>query len=139
MLVRAVRLISRREFSCLRSETLALENSVFDRAMPCISGEKLLRFLVLSLLLVLTPAESLAQAGNPSLSSLGALTCQQLWYLEQEVLAENRVCLKDERAQRAFRNASPCISSNEGILSGKIKNYLAEVRKTGQAKNCPEF
>lgn len=69
----------------------------------------------------------------------GAMTCQQLWYTEQEVLAEGRVCLKTERARRAFRRAPRCISDDETILPAKIEDYLAQLRLSAREKGCAGF
>lgn len=82
---------------------------------------------------------ALAQEFTPNVSSLGSLTCQQLWYLEQETLADGRVCLKSARARQAFRKAKPCISNEERILPAKVRGYLAAVRNTARAKSCSEF
>gem|GEM_PF-1827784 len=81
-------------------------------------------------------AQDLPGGPFPNASSLGALTCQQLWHLEQEVLAEGRVCLKSARAQRAFSSAPACVSAEERILPIETRGYLAEVRKVSLAKNC---
>lgn|GEM_PF-3530458 len=69
----------------------------------------------------------------------GAMTCQQLWYTEQEVLAGGRVCLRTDRARRAFRRADPCISDDEAILPPKTQDYLLTLRKTAREKSCPGF
>ncbi len=67
------------------------------------------------------------------------MTCQQLWYTEQEVLAEGRVCLKSERAKRAFRRAERCISGDEDILPKKARSYLERLRGVARDKNCAGF
>ncbi|WP_428572572.1 hypothetical protein [Roseibium sp.] len=69
----------------------------------------------------------------------GAMTCQQLWYTEQEVLAEGRVCLKSERARRAFRRAPRCISDDETILPAKVEAYLEQLRVAARKKGCQGF
>ena len=69
----------------------------------------------------------------------GAMTCQQLWYVEQEVLAEGRVCLKTERARRAFRRAERCISPDEDILPLKARTYLETLRETARGRGCTGF
>jgi len=69
----------------------------------------------------------------------GAMTCQQLWYTEQEVLAAGRVCLRTERARRAFRRSDTCISDDEAILPPKTQDYLLTLRKAAREKNCPGF
>lgn len=69
----------------------------------------------------------------------GAMTCQQLWYTEQEVLAEGRVCLKSERARRAFRRAPRCISDDETILPAKVEAYLEQLRAAARTKGCRGF
>lgn len=74
----------------------------------------------------------------PNVSSLGVLTCQQLWYLEQQVLAEGRVCLKSARARNAFRSAPRCISGEERILPLETQTYLAHVREASRTKRCPD-
>jgi hypothetical protein len=83
------------------------------------------------------------QAGAQTLSvnpgRFGAMTCQQHWYVEQEVLAEGRVCLKSERARRAFRRAERCISSSENILPVRARDYLETLRQSARAKQCPGF
>ncbi len=77
-----------------------------------------------------------SQEFTPNKSSLGSLTCQQLWYVEQEVLAEGRVCLKSQRAQNAFKRAKPCVSYEERILPAKVRDYLSAVRETATLKKC---
>jgi len=86
--------------------------------------------------LFLLPLGVHAQEFTPNESSLGSLTCQQLWYLEQEVLANGRVCLKSHRAQQAFKRAKPCISEEERILPANARAYLAAVRKAASHKKC---
>lgn len=80
-------------------------------------------------------------AGGQTLSvdpgRFGAMTCQQLWYVEQEVLAEGGVCLKTERARRAFRKSGRCISPDEDILPVKARDYLANLRGVARRKGCP--
>jgi hypothetical protein len=100
----------------------------------------LVRTLVLtgSLLTASTlPSNTQSFPTNPG--RFGAMTCQQLWYVEQEVLAEGRVCLKTERARRAFRRAKRCISNSETILPGKTKDYLTKLRRTARDKGCQGF
>ncbi|RMX61899.1 YARHG domain-containing protein [Roseibium alexandrii] len=86
--------------------------------------------------LLLWPPGVQSQEFTPNESSLGSLTCQQLWYLEQEVLAKARVCLKSQRAQNAFKRAKPCISDEERILPAKVRDYLSAVRETASLKKC---
>ncbi|MEP5810926.1 MAG: hypothetical protein ABJL55_11825 [Roseibium sp.] len=74
-----------------------------------------------------------------SLSSLGVMTCQQLWYVEQEVLAEGRICPKSERAQQAFASNKNCISGDERILPNKVLEYLEAVRNVARSKTCSGF
>ncbi|MEC9404874.1 MAG: hypothetical protein VYE69_21685 [Pseudomonadota bacterium] len=66
----------------------------------------------------------------------GAMTCQQLWYVEQEVLAAGRVCLASERARRAFRRAERCISDDEAILPQDTRDYLDHLRSVAADKGC---
>ncbi|WP_420414764.1 hypothetical protein [Roseibium sp.] len=100
----------------------------------CVRGAGMAACLGL-LLQNFTPG-AFAQEFSPNVSSLGSLTCQQLWYLEHEVLAEGRICLKSARARHAFKRAKPCISSEERILPENVRNYLTEVRKAARAKTC---
>ncbi len=86
--------------------------------------------------LLLWPPVVHSQEFTPNESSLGSLTCQQLWYVEQEVLANGGVCLKSKRARNAFRRARPCISNEESILPAYARAYLAAVRKTASRKKC---
>ncbi|MCX2722431.1 hypothetical protein [Roseibium salinum] len=80
------------------------------------------------------PAAAQTFSANPG--TFGAMTCQQLWYVEQEVLAEGQVCLKSERARRAFRRAGRCISPDEAILSDKTRDYLKKLRAVARHKEC---
>lgn len=82
---------------------------------------------------------ALAQTLSVDPGRFGAMTCQQLWYTEQEVLAEGRVCLSTERARRAFRRAPRCISNDETILPAKVEAYLAVLRQTAREKGCSGF
>ncbi|EAV42832.1 hypothetical protein SIAM614_15847 [Stappia aggregata IAM 12614] len=90
--------------------------------------------------LVCLPAAALAQSlfVNPAVDPgrFGAMTCQQLWYVEQEVLAAGRVCLSSERARRAFRRAERCISSDEAILPPDTRDYLDHLRSVAKDKGC---
>ncbi|WP_417688834.1 hypothetical protein [Roseibium sp.] len=70
-------------------------------------------------------------------SSFGLKTCQQLWYLEQKVLAAGRICLGSERGRRAFSASLPCISDDEKILEEEVRLYLDEVRMARREKRCP--
>jgi putative N-acetylmannosamine-6-phosphate epimerase len=90
-------------------------------------------------LLAATTLTGYTQSFSTNPGTFGAKTCQQLWYVEQQVLAEGRVCLKTERARRAFRRAERCISSNEAILPIKTRNYLAQLRGVGRDKGCSGF
>lgn len=97
---------------------------------------------MLALGLVLLPllaATARAQMLTVDPGRFGAMTCQQLWYTEQEVLAEGRVCLKTERARRAFRRAPRCISDDETILPAKVEDYLAVLRRSARDKGCAGF
>ncbi len=80
-----------------------------------------------------------AQSFPTPVGNLGAKTCQQLWYVEQQVLSEGRVCLRTERARRAFRRAERCISPDEDILPSATRTYLAELRATARRKGCRGF
>ncbi|MCV0429299.1 MAG: hypothetical protein K5905_27945 [Roseibium sp.] len=82
---------------------------------------------------------ALAQSLSINPANFRGMPCQQLWYVEQEVLAEGRVCLKTVRAQRAFSRAERCISSSESILPEKARDYLGELRNVAKDKRCPEF
>ena len=77
-----------------------------------------------------------AEVGLRAPSSFPSMTCQQLWYLEHKVLAEGRVCLRSDRARRAFRNAPRCISPDERILSENEQDYLKQLRKVLKRKKC---
>lgn len=80
-----------------------------------------------------------AKPAIPDPARFGAMTCQQLWYVEQQVLADGRVCLTTERARRAFRRSERCISSSEAILPGSSRDYLARLRKQARQKGCSGF
>ncbi|OJJ11556.1 hypothetical protein BKI51_07380 [Alphaproteobacteria bacterium AO1-B] len=95
-----------------------------------------MKVLIALVALLLWPPVVHSQEFTPNKSSLGSLTCQQLWYVEQEVLAEGRVCLKSRRAQNAFKRAKPCISDEERILPAKARDYLSAVRETATFKKC---
>ncbi|WP_305988615.1 hypothetical protein [Roseibium sp. MMSF_3544] len=82
---------------------------------------------------------SVAQSLSTNPARFTAMTCQQLWYVEQQTLAEGRVCLQSERAKRAFSRADRCISSNEKILPAKAQNYLGQLRQVGRQKGCAGF
>jgi hypothetical protein len=100
------------------------------------------RFMTLSLgigILFLTCVSAGAQSLLVNPGRFGAMTCQQLWYTEQEVLAEGRVCLATERARRAFRRADQCISDDEAILPEKTQDYLQTLRKAARGKGCSGF
>lgn len=92
------------------------------------------RWFVAVALSALMPLTAHAQTVDDA--SLAALTCQQLWYLENEVLAENRVCLTSERARRAFRSAAPCVSSDERILPPEVKRTITSIRRVAGGKGC---
>ncbi|PVB60917.1 hypothetical protein DCO57_14715 [Labrenzia sp. 011] len=91
----------------------------------------------LTVVLTAFPALALSQSTNPA--NFPGMTCQQLWYIEQQVLAEGRVCLQSERARRAFRRAKRCISSDETILSAKARAYLQQLRSAARDKGCAGF
>ena len=103
-------------------------------------SKSVLRILLFSALFVgegvsLVSAQSLST--NPA--NFRGMPCQQLWYVEQEVLAEGRVCLKTERARRAFSRAERCISADESILPRKARDYLGQLRQTARDKGCSGF
>ncbi|MCK7612184.1 HdeA family protein [Roseibium sp. CAU 1639] len=98
-----------------------------------------LPFAVAGFLLLLGSAAAFAQTLTVNPGRFGAMTCQQLWYTEQEVLAEGRVCLKTERARRAFRRAPRCISDDESILPAKVEDYLDQLRQSARDKGCKGF
>jgi hypothetical protein len=110
------------------------------RSRDCFTVRHLFWSFRAALVVLIAASAAGAQEFSPNVSSLGSLTCQQLWYLEHEVLAEGRVCLKSARARHAFQNrAKRCLSDEERILPARVRGYLAEIRKTGRAKNCPGF
>lgn len=80
-----------------------------------------------------------AQVFKTNPARFGAMTCQQLWYVEQETLAEGRVCLTSERAKRAFRRAERCISSSETILPKTTRAYLDQLRSVARSKACAGY
>ncbi len=86
---------------------------------------------------LLAPVSSQAFATDPG--RFGAMTCQQLWYVEQKTLAEGRVCLKSTRAKRAFSRADRCISSSEAILPKKTQDYLTQLRNAARSKSCAGY
>jgi hypothetical protein len=90
-------------------------------------------------LTVLSASVAAPQSLSVNPGRFGAMTCQQLWYVEQEVLAEGRVCLRTERARRAFRRAERCISDDEAILPEKALEYLDVLRRTARDKGCGGF
>lgn len=85
------------------------------------------------------PASLNAQVFKTDPARFGAMTCQQLWYVEQETLAKGRVCLTSERAKRAFRRAERCISSSESILPKTTRSYLDQLRSTARSKGCAGY
>ncbi|WP_298986996.1 hypothetical protein [uncultured Roseibium sp.] len=100
------------------------------------------RSLALSLVLLTglaAGASAIAQSLSTNPGRFGAMTCQQLWYVEQEVLAEGRVCLKTQRARRAFSRAERCISNDEDILPTKARDYLENLRSVARGKSCRGF
>lgn len=86
---------------------------------------------------LLAPVSSQTFTTDPG--RFGAMTCQQLWYLEQKTLAEGRVCPSSERAKRAFRRADRCISSSEAILPNETQDYLTKLRNVARGKGCAGF
>jgi hypothetical protein len=97
------------------------------------------RLVLAGSLLAVTTLTGYTQSFSTNPGTFGAKTCQQLWYVEQEVLAEGRVCLKTERARRAFRRAKRCISNSETILPRQTKDYLTKLRRTARDKGCQGF
>ncbi|QFT31844.1 hypothetical protein FIV00_15230 [Labrenzia sp. THAF82] len=105
-------------------------------------SKRMRRSLTLWLILLTGLAEgstAIAQSLSTNPGRFGAMTCQQLWYVEQEVLAEGRVCLKTERARRAFSRAERCISDDEDILPTRARGYLETLREVARGKNCRGF
>lgn len=106
----------------------------------CWSRARLCRAGLIALTLACLPTAALAQSllVNPAVNPgrFGAMTCQQLWYVEQEVLAAGRVCLASERARRAFRRAERCISDDEAILPQDTRDYLDHLRSVAKDKGC---
>ncbi|WP_434051582.1 MAG: hypothetical protein RDA78_20165 [Roseibium sp.] len=80
-----------------------------------------------------------AQVFKTDPARFGAMTCQQLWYVEQQTLAEGRVCLTSERAKRAFSRAQRCISSSESVLTKETRAYLDQLRNVARSKGCAGF
>lgn len=88
---------------------------------------------------VLTAFPVVAQSFSTNPANFPGMTCQQLWYIEQQLLSEGRVCLQSERARRAFRRAERCISSDETILPKKSRDYLEQLRFAARNKGCAGF
>lgn len=95
--------------------------------------------LAVSLTVTLSGFVSPEQAQNMSRnpSTFGTMLCRQFWYLENKILATGRVCLKSDRARRAFSKADPCISDDEDILPARVRDYLSKLRAAADAKGCP--
>ncbi|POF31510.1 hypothetical protein [Roseibium marinum] len=100
---------------------------------------EVLRHVYALLAAALTVFPVAAQSFSTNPANFPGMTCQQLWYIEQEVLAEGRVCLQSERARRAFRRAKRCISSDETILPKKTRDYLEQLRSAARNKGCAGF
>lgn len=83
------------------------------------------------------PAGAQMPAVDPA--RFGALTCQQFWYAEQETLADGRVCLRTERARRAFNRWQKCISDDEAILPKRARAYLQQLRTAARERGCRGF
>ncbi|WP_370201479.1 hypothetical protein [Roseibium sp.] len=94
------------------------------------------RFVLVWLALAFVSPAAFAQSLSVDPGRFGAMTCQQLWYVEQEVLAAGRVCLASERARRAFRRAERCISDDEAILPQDTRDYLDHLRSVAADKGC---
>ncbi|WP_068416050.1 hypothetical protein [Labrenzia sp. OB1] len=92
---------------------------------------------LLAVALTAFPVAAQSLSTNPA--NFPGMTCQQLWYIEQQLLAESRVCLQSERARRAFRRAERCISSDEAILPKKALDYLEQLRNAARNKGCAGF
>jgi len=88
---------------------------------------------------ILSASAAASQSLSVDPGRFGAMTCQQFWYVEQEVLAEGRVCLRTERARRAFRRAERCISDDETILPERAQHYLEVLRHAARDKGCAGF
>jgi len=81
-----------------------------------------------------SPEQALNLRRDPS--TFGSMDCQQIWYLENKILADGRICLSSERARRAFRSAKRCISDEERILPKQVQDYIALLRTTAHRKGC---
>ena len=102
-------------------------------------GRDSLRIFWVFLFVAALPHSVNAQVFKTDPARFGAMTCQQLWYVEQETLSEGRVCLTSERAKRAFRRAERCISSSESILPKATRAYLDQLRSGARSKGCAGF
>lgn len=118
-------------------ETMSAIWSAAVVALSCVRASAV-AVLCAGVLLGNAPAGT-ALAANTDAASFGALTCQQLWYLEQEQLADGRVCLKTNRARQAFRSSKPCLSDDERILPRADKERLKAIRSTARSKGCQGF
>lgn len=96
-------------------------------------------FKLVAIILPVLGSSAAARDLSNNFSSLGVMTCQQLWYIEQEVLAEGRICSNSERARRTFSSKKKCISGDERILPDKVLEYLDTVRDVGKSKSCSGF
>lgn len=115
-----------------------MNRSAVSAARPVLlSAVVVLAFLSLWSGLTTSPLAQSRDVPNPG--TFGAMTCQQFWYVEQQVLAEGRVCLKSERARRAFRRSERCISTSEAILSRNTRDYLSQLRAVAGKKGCSGF
>ncbi len=100
--------------------------------------KKLSRLSLILPLLALAGFVSPEQARNMQRepSTFGTMLCRQFWYLENKILAEGRVCLRSDRARRAFKSAKPCISDDERILPERVRDYLQKLRRAEADKGC---
>ena len=101
--------------------------------------KRFFQVLLILPLLSLTGFVSPEQARNMQRepSTFGTMLCRQFWYLENKILAEGRVCLRSDRARRAFKSAKPCISDDERILPERVRDYLQKLRRAEAGKGCP--
>ena len=86
--------------------------------------------------IVLAQSAEVYRAMKTPVVALPSKSCRQLWYIEHRLLAAGRICPSSERAERAFRSAKSCISSDERVLPGKARDYLGKIRQVRRDKAC---
>ncbi len=70
-------------------------------------------------------------------SSLGGLTCQQLFALERKVLRAGGICASQQRPARLVLGIRVrCVSEDERVLPAAARRYLGDVRKQVGVKSC---